>query len=966
MKIKLTKAVSLFLALMMLFSAVPVMNVFAESEGIFTYEITNGKAVITECDYNVSGAVTIPDKIAGYPVTEISDGAFHGCDYITAVTIPDSVTTIGEDAFMYCESLESVTIGKGLTTVGEYAFYNNFNLKNVYIKDIAAWCNISFANAYSNPLSMIEVNLYLNGSLLTNLVVPDSVTTIKNYAFYNCNSIKKVFIGKNTTSIGSNAFVRCNNLESVVFENSSVKFSENAFSDYYDMTFYAFSNGNIKKAAENYDCGFENLNKLKIEKFYVGTDLGTSAANLSWNKQKAAIGYKLYRYDKSSKKYVLTATLNAKTSSYKLTGLSSGTVYTYKLSAYVGINGRTYEFGSQTLKFRTLSSSSAISQVNNSISNGSYASLTTVKNTYNELNTWTSVYTYNNNWARVSDVSQFKDNSGNYCVAYADSSNKYLYIRAYDTSLKQVYSRKISMVYPLVGGVVCDSDGCFYVVWGKSDSNSSPSGKSTIAISKYKKSGELVKTTKFKMDYSDSTKYPFDAGNCDIAIYDGVLVCNYGREMYNGHQSNDILAVNTANMTQNKNYSNYVSHSFDQRVIFDKSGIAWFANHGDFYPRGFSIEAGNAANNVYESYIPFHFYCAQEDSDNMYIVNKTKAYLGGIEETSSGIVLVGASVKGLTKSEFNSQAINLFITYADVKKKMPDGTSRKGTCIGNKVTDTGIKWLTNYTSYDVYRPQVVYTDDDRIVILWELEKDGSYNSTYYMILSSNGQVLQKATKIKDARLNSYEKPVYKSGYVYWSTASGNVLKHHKLNINKLKSSRSKITADKLKFSVKTTLTYNGKKQQPKVTVKDSNGNTLKKDTDYTVKYSKGCKNVGQYTVTVTLKGKYSGTKKLTFKIRPKSTSVSKLTAGKKQFKVTWNKQTKQTTGYQIQYSTSSKMKNAKTKLIKKNETTSATVKNLKSGKTYYVRIRTYKTVKINDKNVKIYSAWSDAKKIKTK
>ncbi len=165
---------------------------------------------------------------------------------------------------------------------------------------------------------------------------------------------------------------------------------------------------------------------------------------------------------------------------------------------------------------------------------------------------------------------------------------------------------------------------------------------------------------------------------------------------------------------------------------------------------------------------------------------------------------------------------------------------------------------------------------------------------------------------------------------------------------------------------KTTFTYDGKTHQPKVTVKDANGKTLEKGKDYSVKYSKDCKNVGQYTVTVKFKGNYDGTKKLTFKIVPKGTSVSKLTAGKKSFTVKWKKQATQTTGYQIRYSTSSNMKNAEKVKVGKNTTTSLKVKNLKGGKTYYVQVRTYKTVKVDGKNVKIYSSWSNAKSVKTK
>ena len=177
-------------------------------------------------------------------------------------------------------------------------------------------------------------------------------------------------------------------------------------------------------------------------------------------------------------------------------------------------------------------------------------------------------------------------------------------------------------------------------------------------------------------------------------------------------------------------------------------------------------------------------------------------------------------------------------------------------------------------------------------------------------------------------------------------------------------SKTSIASVKTISLSKTALTYNGKTQRPSVVVKDRTGKVLKNGTDYTVKYSSGCKNVGQYTVTVTFKGKYSGTKTLTFKIVPKGTSISKLTAGKKQFTAKWSAQTAQTTGYELQYSTKSSMSGAKTVTVKKNKTTSAKVKKLKGKKKYYARVRTYKLVKINGKNVKLYSSWSKVKSVK--
>ena len=162
-------------------------------------------------------------------------------------------------------------------------------------------------------------------------------------------------------------------------------------------------------------------------------------------------------------------------------------------------------------------------------------------------------------------------------------------------------------------------------------------------------------------------------------------------------------------------------------------------------------------------------------------------------------------------------------------------------------------------------------------------------------------------------------------------------------------------------------TYSGGVKTPSVTVKDSKGKTLTNGRDYTVTYPSGRKNVGRYSVKITFKGNYSGTKTLTYNINPKGTSMSKLTAVKRGFKATWKKQSSQTTGYELQYSTSSNFKKGtKTVNISKNKTTSKSIGKLSAKKKYYVRVRTYKTVKFGGKNVKLYSGWSKAKAVTTK
>lgn len=164
----------------------------------------------------------------------------------------------------------------------------------------------------------------------------------------------------------------------------------------------------------------------------------------------------------------------------------------------------------------------------------------------------------------------------------------------------------------------------------------------------------------------------------------------------------------------------------------------------------------------------------------------------------------------------------------------------------------------------------------------------------------------------------------------------------------------------LKLSA-TAYTYNGKVRKPSVAVKA--GEKTFSASEFAVKYSGGRKNVGKYSVTVTMKGKYTGKKTVTFRINPKGIAVQKLTKGKKMMKVTWKAQKTQVSGYRIKYSTSSKFKkDTHIKTVKSYKTKSLKVKKLKAKKKYYVRIQTYKTVG----GIKYYSGWSKTKSVKTK
>lgn len=161
--------------------------------------------------------------------------------------------------------------------------------------------------------------------------------------------------------------------------------------------------------------------------------------------------------------------------------------------------------------------------------------------------------------------------------------------------------------------------------------------------------------------------------------------------------------------------------------------------------------------------------------------------------------------------------------------------------------------------------------------------------------------------------------------------------------------------------------YTGKTSKPSVIVQSGNS-ILKQGKDYTITYEGEFKNVGIYGVKVTLIGEtYEGSQTLSYQITPNPSKIGKVKGSRKSLKLTWKKQTKEISGYQVQYSTKKSFKSGvKTKYIKRKSATSVTLKKLKAKKTYYVRIRSYKNVKLNGKTVKVYSKWSSLRKAKTK
>ena len=176
-----------------------------------------------------------------YHNTNSHNTIFSNKTTLTLVNIGNNVTFIGETLFYECAGLTSVTIGNRVNSIGNSAFEGCSNLTTVNISDVAKWCNINFSDCSSNPLYYAH-NLYLNNELVTNLILPDNITKISNYAFYNCSCLSSINIPHRLNSIGEYAFTGCSGITTINIPDRVNSIGQYAFSGCSGLTTLSIPN----------------------------------------------------------------------------------------------------------------------------------------------------------------------------------------------------------------------------------------------------------------------------------------------------------------------------------------------------------------------------------------------------------------------------------------------------------------------------------------------------------------------------------------------------------------------------------------------------------------------------------------------------------------------------------------------------------------------------------------------------
>ncbi len=847
-------------------------------------------------------------------VTTIGDWAFSKCEDLTSIAIPDSVTSIGEYAFTSCSGLSKITIPNSVTSIGFGAFY--------YCTDLVA------------------------------ITIPRSVTNIGDFAFDSCSSLASINVAKDNACYSSANGVLFNKSKTTLLFCPSVKSGKYTIPD--TVTHIgknAFSESNLteivvpKSVKHIEEATFHACEKLKkITLPFIGVYANEENAEFG-----SVFGSNIFINAIPSTLKTVVITGGTTIPDYAFSDCTELTSITLPDSV-TSIGDRAFS-GCQKLTKITLSKKlktlgeGAFYDCNQLTSITIPDSVTAIEGEafYGCSKLAEIVYSKNlktigyNAFYDCAFTSITVPDSVTTIDTGAFAQCKKLKTITLGKSVKTLYnyvniatdclfggcdrltSIKVSSknsYFSSVNGVLFNKKKTKLILFpaGKSGAYTTPKGTATIASLAFYDCNKLTSLT-----LSDSVKTveKYAISDCEklkkLSIGKGVKTFSTDFDYYN-HSFSDCPKLTTLTVSKSNPY-----FSSSNNVLFNKKkttlvlcapGKTGSYTIPDSVTKINRDALGYKLNSIV---IPTsiktieEYYIAANESTRVY-------YTGTLSQAK--------------KIKFDGKAIGYDEDPA-AAKQLELSMWHYNTCKTHKYTNSCDKTCNKCDWVRTIKHKYTNSCDTKCNIC---KAKRTIKHTYKVA----------ATKKASLTVNGKGKQVC-SECGYTSSKVTTIYKASKVSLST------------------TSYTYTGSVKKPSVTVKDSKGKTISSKY-YTVTYASGRKNVGTYKVTVKMKGNYSGTKTLTFKIIPPKTTLGTLTAAKKALTVKWTKKSTQVTGYQIQYSTTKSFKSYKTKTVSSYKTTSTTLSGLSAKKTYYVRVRTYKTVN----GTKYYSGWSTIKYKKTK
>ena len=868
----------------------------------FEYALLSGSDIseiaVYGFDADILGTdVVIPETICGIKVTHIYSGGVFGWKKLTSLTIPNSVTNIDHHAFSGCTGLTSVTIGNSVTSIGEYAFGNCTGL--------------------------------------TSIIIPDSVTNIGGSAFSGCTGLTSVTIGSSVASISWSAFENCTeltkinwdaeNVEDFDFE-SSIFFNAGTSGDGIDVVFgdnvkvipaYAFDGANVKSVTIG-----NSVTSIGSFAFKGCTGL----TKINWNAENVK--------DFSEYNDVFS---NAGTSGDGIDVVFGDNVkhipawlffsdeYYYRSPSIksVTIGNSVISIGYSAFKGCTEITSVTIPDSVTSIGSNAFDDTAWYDSQpYGDVYVGKVYYKYKGTMLANTEIT-IKDGTKGIAASAFDGCSGLASVTIPNSVTnigKYAFNSVKVHISDLTAWCNADKDSNKYNLYlnGKRIINLVIPNNVT-SISDYTFSGctglKSVTIPDSVTSIGDSAFY-YCYGLTSVII--GNSVTSIGKGAFEDcYRLTSITIPDSVTSIGGKAFSGCPLTEI-------KIG------------KGLKSIGEDAFNGI--KVIPEIYYAGSEaewksiliDSSNDLILRATMHYNADLSHTHNYIETVTKKAT-CTEDGVKTFTCNCGGTYTEIipatgHKYVTETYKATCTAIGVSIKKCKSCGTVASVTTTPAKGHTEVTDKAVAATCTQSGKTaGSHCSVCGAVLVAQNDVPATGHSTKTSALLTATET--ESGILITSCETCGRITGASL-INRIES---------VSLS-KTSYTYNGKAQKPKVVVKNSKGKLLTEGKDYTVKYQSGRKNPGTYTVTVTFKGNYSGKKTLTFTIAPKAPTL-KASAAKKSAKLSWNKQTG-ATGYNIYMATS---KNGKYKKIAtvKNGKVSYTKAGLTKGKTYYFKVAAY-------------------------